>query len=141
MWEHLTAAVVSGREYVRAYSTLIYARLRSRLRSLAHFEIAFSLTVLSIIGLSKASSLPPPRDSPMPGLLVSIRRSLLVLALTPCATLRAQQAAPIDWNTLRDETVQVLADYLRINTTNPPGDEAACIAYIFQFFADNSCRR
>ena len=65
----------------------------------------------------------------MPGLLVSIRRSLLVLALTPCATLRAQQAAPIDWNTLRDETVQVLADYLRINTTNPPGSELQTALY------------
>jgi hypothetical protein len=57
----------------------------------------------------------------MPGLLVSIRCSLLVLAFTPCATLRAQQPAPIDWNELRDETVQVLADNVRINTTNPPG--------------------
>jgi len=55
----------------------------------------------------------------MPGLLVSIRRSLLVLAFTPCATLREQHPAPIDWNKLRDETVQVLADYLRINTTKP----------------------
>ena len=42
----------------------------------------------------------------------------------PDGALRAQQpAAPIDWPKLRDETVQVLSDYLRINTTNPPGAE------------------
>src|SRR5206468_12933995 len=31
---------------------------------------------------------------------------------------------------LRDETVQVLADYLRINTTNPPGNELQTALYL-----------
>lgn len=35
------------------------------------------------------------------------------------------QARPIDWPALARETQQVLADYLRVNTTNPPGNELA----------------
>jgi acetylornithine deacetylase/succinyl-diaminopimelate desuccinylase-like protein len=31
----------------------------------------------------------------------------------------------VDWNALRDETARVLAEYLRIDTTNPPGNEIA----------------
>lgn len=33
------------------------------------------------------------------------------------------QGRPIDWAALARETQQVLADYLRVNTTNPPGNE------------------
>jgi acetylornithine deacetylase/succinyl-diaminopimelate desuccinylase-like protein len=36
-----------------------------------------------------------------------------------------QPARPVDWNALRDETARVLAEYLRIDTTNPPGNEIA----------------
>ena len=43
------------------------------------------------------------------------------LLLVP-ATLRAQ-ARPIDWDALARESQTVLADYLRVNTTNPPGNE------------------
>jgi len=35
------------------------------------------------------------------------------------------QGRPIDWPALARETQQVLADYLRVNTTNPPGNELA----------------
>ena len=38
------------------------------------------------------------------------------------ATLSAQ-ARPIDWDALARESQTVLADYLRVNTTNPPGNE------------------
>ena len=59
----------------------------------------------------------------------------LVTALT-CLTIaagaaRAQERAapvsarPVDWSALADETVRTLADYLKINTTNPPGNEIA----------------
>jgi acetylornithine deacetylase/succinyl-diaminopimelate desuccinylase-like protein len=44
----------------------------------------------------------------------------IVLAATPAP---AQQ--PIDWATLTDESVRILTDYLKINTTNPPGNELA----------------
>ena len=68
----------------------------------------------------------------MPGPLTVTRRALLqlLLVLAPSASLRAQQPAPIDWNKLRDETVQILADYLKINTTNPPGNELQTALYL-----------
>ena len=58
----------------------------------------------------------------------------VLLFATPAA--RAQRAAtPIDWNALRDETVQVLADYLRINTTNPPGGELQTALFLQRLLA------
>lgn len=55
------------------------------------------------------------------------RTDLLVLALAAApALLSAQQpVAPssIDWNATRDETVRMMQEYFRINTTNPPGNE------------------
>ena len=54
--------------------------------------------------------------------------TLLVIATTPI-TVRAQgvpapePARPVDWDQLRDETVRVLADYMKLNTANPPGNE------------------
>ena len=66
----------------------------------------------------------------MAGLRLAFCRASLVIALMPLVPLSAQQPAPIDWNRLRDETVQVLAEYLRINTTNPPGNELQTALYL-----------
>ncbi|HZI40907.1 MAG TPA: M20/M25/M40 family metallo-hydrolase [Gemmatimonadaceae bacterium] len=66
----------------------------------------------------------------MPGSFALLRRSLLALSILPFVSLGAQQPAPVDWNSLRDETVQILADYLRINTTNPPGNELQTALYL-----------
>jgi len=65
----------------------------------------------------------------MPGLRLALCRASFLVAFMPFA-LTAQPPAPIDWNHLRDETVQVLADYLRINTTNPPGNELQTALYL-----------
>jgi acetylornithine deacetylase/succinyl-diaminopimelate desuccinylase-like protein len=60
-----------------------------------------------------------------------LRRRLLPLLVSILAPslLSAQRAPqpvrPVDWNALRDETARVLAEYLRIDTTNPPGNEIA----------------
>jgi acetylornithine deacetylase/succinyl-diaminopimelate desuccinylase-like protein len=43
------------------------------------------------------------------------------LAFAPFGLARGQQ--PVDWDALQRETVQILSDYLKINTTNPPGNE------------------
>lgn len=49
------------------------------------------------------------------------RMVTLLLLLLPCsAPLRAQ--AP-DWKALDDETLRLLSDYVKVNTTNPPGNE------------------
>lgn len=46
---------------------------------------------------------------------------LLVILAFP--TLAASQERPIDWDALSKEGQTVLSEYLRINTTNPPGNE------------------
>lgn len=38
--------------------------------------------------------------------------------------------ARMDWEKAGDEVVEVLAGYLRVNTTNPPGDESLGVAYL-----------
>jgi len=55
---------------------------------------------------------------------------LLALSLTSTALSAQQAGKPINWDQLRDETVRVLADYLKINTTNPPGNELQTARYL-----------
>jgi acetylornithine deacetylase/succinyl-diaminopimelate desuccinylase-like protein len=50
-----------------------------------------------------------------------IRLLCLAALVAPCAPLHSQ--VPVDWDAIERETVQVLSDYLRINTANPPGNE------------------
>ncbi|HEU5039647.1 MAG TPA: M20/M25/M40 family metallo-hydrolase, partial [Gemmatimonadales bacterium] len=59
-----------------------------------------------------------------------IRNALLLLLLST-APVRAQDpAAAIDFARLRDETAQRLSEYLRINSTNPPGNELATARWL-----------
>jgi acetylornithine deacetylase/succinyl-diaminopimelate desuccinylase-like protein len=53
----------------------------------------------------------------------------LSLALAPAA---GAQSRPIDWPALARETQQVLVDYVRVNTTNPPGNELAGARFLKQ---------
>jgi acetylornithine deacetylase/succinyl-diaminopimelate desuccinylase-like protein len=46
-----------------------------------------------------------------------------ILALAPWPAARARAQGPVDWDALHRETVQVMTDYLKINTANPPGNE------------------
>ena len=41
-----------------------------------------------------------------------------------------QPKSPIDWDKLRDETLQMLAEYMRINSSNPPGNEIETARYL-----------
>ncbi len=50
-----------------------------------------------------------------------MNRFIVCLLLLP-ATLSAQPR-PINWDSLARESQRVLAEYLRVNTTNPPGNE------------------
>lgn len=47
--------------------------------------------------------------------------AVVTLTFVPLAQSPGQQA--VDWDALQRETVQVLSDYLKINTANPPGNE------------------
>ena len=52
-------------------------------------------------------------------------RRIVVLVVLLLATLpwnARAQAAP-DWNALSDETLHTLSDYIKVNTTDPPGNE------------------
>ena len=46
---------------------------------------------------------------------------LLLLAASPAAA--AAQAKPIDWNAIATEAQGILSEYLKIDTSNPPGNE------------------
>ena len=63
------------------------------------------------------------RDQPL-GLAFS-----MPLAAPPPAVAPAQ-SVPIDYGRLRDETLARLREYLRINTTNPPGNELATARWL-----------
>ena len=74
----------------------------------------------------------------MPHLTILLALSALLLALTPSSAGAQQPAsppAPAPWQTidpaaLRDETVRLLSEYLRIDTTNPPGNELAAARFL-----------
>lgn len=62
----------------------------------------------------------------------SMRKALqlaMLLLATPIAAQPAP-ARPVDWDALRDEAVQILSEYIRINTTNAPGNEKAGAEYL-----------
>src|SRR4051812_36098802 len=52
---------------------------------------------------------------------------LFTLALRPVA---AQRATPIDWSALTTETVNALAEYVKVNTTDPPGNELQAARFL-----------
>ena len=70
-------------------------------------------------------------------------RLLQLLALAPLvlpAALAAQGRAhvprqPIDWPALEREGVALLRDYLRVNSTNPPGNELEAARFLREFLA------
>jgi acetylornithine deacetylase/succinyl-diaminopimelate desuccinylase-like protein len=70
---------------------------------------------------------------------VQIRIALAALVLSaPTSSGWAQGAAsarPIDWPALTREGTALLQDYLRVNTTNPPGNELASARFIQAFLA------
>jgi acetylornithine deacetylase/succinyl-diaminopimelate desuccinylase-like protein len=61
-----------------------------------------------------------------------IRRLSMVGGMLLPLTLVAQQPAarPIDWDALAKETEQRMAEYFRINTSNPPGNELATAKWL-----------
>jgi acetylornithine deacetylase/succinyl-diaminopimelate desuccinylase-like protein len=65
-----------------------------------------------------------------------IRRLTCVAALLLTLSVpAAAQAPPIDYDKLRDETAQRLSEYLRINTSNPPGNELATARWLKEVLA------
>jgi len=52
--------------------------------------------------------------------------SALVLSARPVGA----QTRPVTWDALATEGTSILADYLRVNTTNPPGNELAAARFL-----------
>lgn len=59
-----------------------------------------------------------------------------ILLLVPVLVLPTSLAAqPTDFAALRDETARVLAEYLRLDTSNPPGNELVAARWLQAFLA------
>ena len=56
-------------------------------------------------------------------------RVYLVLAILTL-TVSSSKATDIDWTKTRDEAVQLLQDLIRIDTTNPPGNERTAALHL-----------
>jgi acetylornithine deacetylase/succinyl-diaminopimelate desuccinylase-like protein len=56
------------------------------------------------------------------------------LVVTTCflsiSTVLSAQSKPVDWDAVARESQTILADYLRINTTNPPGNELPAARFL-----------
>ena len=59
--------------------------------------------------------------------------ALSLVLLPSIAT--AQQVRPVDWDALAKEGQAILGDYLRINTTNPPGNEISAARFLKNILA------
>jgi acetylornithine deacetylase/succinyl-diaminopimelate desuccinylase-like protein len=56
---------------------------------------------------------------------IPARRILVTVVAASVAATPVSAQQPTDWAALADESVRILADYLKINTANPPGNELA----------------
>jgi acetylornithine deacetylase/succinyl-diaminopimelate desuccinylase-like protein len=68
--------------------------------------------------------------------MIRIRRSAalwLAILLIPISA--PAQSSPFDYTALRDEAVQLLSQYLPINTSNPPGNELATASWLKEVLA------
>lgn len=62
----------------------------------------------------------------------------LAAALAVPTVLAAQHTpSPVDWDALTRETTRVLQDYVRINSTNPPGNELRTAEYLQRILREN----
>ena len=62
--------------------------------------------------------------------MIRIARSIVVAASVLCASSLGAQTKAIDWDALARESQSILSDYLRINTTNPPGNELLAARFL-----------
>ena len=60
-------------------------------------------------------------------------KSLLFLLLPAALSAQAMPARPVDWAAMQTESVDVLRQYLRINTTNPPDNETETARFLKAF--------
>ena len=61
-----------------------------------------------------------------------LKATLLILTLV--MTVRAQDSSRIDWTRYQDMAVELMQQYLRINTSNPPGNEIEAARFLKKIF-------
>ena len=65
----------------------------------------------------------------------SVMGFLLVFTLSAVAQEQMEsKIAALGWNAYQDETVKMMQEYLRIDTSNPPGNELAAAQFFHRFF-------
>jgi len=66
---------------------------------------------------------------------IRICYAALTAGFSSLLCLTVAQAQSLDYDRLRDETAQLLSQYLRINTSNPPGNELATALWLKEVLA------
>ncbi|MGI8400252.1 MAG: M20/M25/M40 family metallo-hydrolase [Gemmatimonadaceae bacterium] len=61
-----------------------------------------------------------------------IARTIIATTSLAFSSALPGQSKPVDWNATAGESQTVLADYLRVNTTNPPGNELLAARFLKQ---------
>ena len=64
-----------------------------------------------------------------------LRPLLLAILLLAAPATATAQASGFDWPALQDEASRLLSEYLRINSTNPPGNELATARWLKETLA------
>jgi acetylornithine deacetylase/succinyl-diaminopimelate desuccinylase-like protein len=81
------------------------------------------------------------QDSPISeGLMKSCVVIALMIMFAPLCAAGQQrvegQPSPSDWERYQDETVKLMQEYLRIDTSNPPGNELAAAQFFHRIFEE-----
>ncbi|MBV8818212.1 MAG: hypothetical protein JO022_07625, partial [Acidobacteriaceae bacterium] len=81
---------------------------------------------------------------------MKISQRLLLFAVSGCLTLAAADRYSVDWHSLQPEILDYYLALLRIDTSNPPGNETKAVDYLrpildksgiqYQVFALDSAR-
>lgn len=61
-----------------------------------------------------------------------IARTIIATTCLAYSSALPGQSKPVDWNATAGESQTILADYLRVNTTNPPGNELLAARFLKQ---------
>ncbi|MEO8911203.1 MAG: M20/M25/M40 family metallo-hydrolase [Gemmatimonadaceae bacterium] len=59
-------------------------------------------------------------------------QAIAIAASLLCTSTIRAQAKPVDWDATARESQRILQDYLRVNTTNPPGNELLAARFLKQ---------
>src|SRR5581483_7166667 len=63
---------------------------------------------------------------------ITTRASTLLLVFAAVAAAQSQDRYPVDWRAVTPEIMQHFEDVLRIDTSNPPGNESKAAAFLQQ---------